>query len=424
MPWTEPQPAKNRIYLDNAATSFPKPPAVHEAMTRYAHDLGASPGRGTYRESIEGGRIIADCRARLGRLLGCPSPDHIVFTLNASDALNLAINGIAHHERVKRSRSGSDEPVHFVATAMDHNSVLRPLNALQSDSVGAPVEWTCVDGDPETGLVDPDDVRAAIRPNTALVIAVHASNVSGTLQPIEEIASVARGAGVPLLVDAAQTAGRLPIDCDAMGIDLLAFPGHKHLMGPLGTGGLLMRPGMEEIIDPVRTGGTGSVSEMDVHPETMPDRYEPGSHNTIGIAGLAAGVAWLESEGVDALWAHERSLIERMLAGLGDHRAFPGLRLLGPKGADRRVGVFSLVHESLGAAELAAVLEAEFGILGRAGIHCAPRAHGAFGTRESGGAMRLSLGAFNTPDHIDAALDALRAVCRELGAGVAANAGV
>jgi cysteine desulfurase/selenocysteine lyase len=335
----------DRIYLDNAATSFPKPAGVHEAMARYATELGASPGRGSYRESIEGGRIIAGCRRRLAGLLGCPRPEHVVFTLNASDGLNLAINGVAHHERARRARGDADGPVHFVATAMDHNSVLRPLNALRADGVGAPVEWTCVEPDPRTGLIDPGAVRGAVRPETAMLIAVHASNVSGTLQPIADLAQVARDAGVPILVDAAQTAGRLPIDCDATGIDLLAFPGHKHLMGPLGTGGLVIRPGLEDRLDPVRTGGTGSVSESDVHPESMPDRYEPGSHNTIGIAGLAAGVAWIEARGIDALWAHERVLIERMLGGLEDRGSFPGLSLLGPRDPGSRVGVFSFVHE-------------------------------------------------------------------------------
>ena len=205
-----------RIYLDNAATSFPKPAGVNEAMGRYAIELGASPGRGSYRESLEGGRIIAECRGRRAGLFGSPSPDHVVFTLNASDALKLASNGIAHHERSKRGAAGSDEPIHFVATAMEHNSVLRPLNALQADTVGPRVTWTCVEAESSTGLVDPGALRAAIRPETALGVAVHASNVSGTLQPIGDFGAVCRGAGVPMLVDAAQTAGRLPIDSEAM----------------------------------------------------------------------------------------------------------------------------------------------------------------------------------------------------------------
>lgn len=406
----------DRIYLDNAATSFPKPPEVHEAMRRYAIELGASPGRGTYRESIEGGMIIAECRRRLATLLGSTSPDHTVFTLNASDALNLAINGIAHHERARRARTDGRQPVHFVTTAMDHNSVLRPLNALKADPVGAPVEWTCLPADPATGLVDPCTLREAIRPNTALVIAVHASNVSGTLQPVAEFGQICRDAGVPLLVDAAQTAGRLPIECETMGIDLLAFPGHKHLMGPLGTGGLLIRPGLEHTIDPIRTGGTGTVSELDIHPATMPDRYEPGSHNTIGIAGLNAGLAWLAGQGIDALWAHERVLIEHTLDALADASRFPGLRLIGTAHPLHRVGVFSFTHDTLSPAELATVLETEFGVLSRGGIHCAPRAHENFSTRDTGGATRLSVGPFNTPADLATALDALAEICNESAA--------
>lgn len=400
-----------RIYLDNAATTFPKPPAVHQAMAKYATDLGASPGRGAYRESIEGGRIIERCRRQLAHLFNAPSADHIIFTLNASDALNLAINGIAHNARTQRARAGSNEPIHFVATTMDHNSVLRPLNALKADPVGAPVEWTCIEADPQTGLIEPGAIRDAIRPNTAMVIAVHASNVSGTLQPIADFGRVCSDARVPLLVDAAQSAGRLPIDIQSMGIDLLAFPGHKHLMGPLGTGGLLIRPGLEHNIDPVRTGGTGTVSELDTHPETMPDRYEPGSHNTIGIAGLSAGLAWLAEQGVDKLWAHEQSLIQHAIAAFRNQSDFPGLSLIGPPASQHRVGVFSMTHAAIEPGELAAILESEFGILSRAGIHCAPRAHATFSTRDAGGATRLSVGPFTTIQDIDAALDALREIC-------------
>ncbi len=403
-----------RIYLDNAATSFPKPACVHEAMTFYATTIGASPGRGSYHESVEGGRRIARCRRRLASLLNAPSPDHIIFTLNASDALNLAIKGIAHHERARRVREGSNKPVHFIATSMDHNSVLRPLNALAADPVGPPVEWTCLDADPETGLVDPARLSGAIRPETALVIAVHASNVSGTLQPIEDFGQVCRDRGVPFLVDAAQSAGRVPIDAGVA--DLIAVPGHKYLLGPLGTGALVMRPGVEEKIDTIREGGTGTVSEQDTQPDSLPDRYEPGSHNTLGIVGLDAGVEWILQRGVDRLWADEQRHIERIIDALADRDAFPGLRLIGPGTVDHRVGVFSFVHEAVEPHEFAAILESEFGILSRAGVHCAPRAHGTFCTRDTGGATRLSLGPFITGEDIARTLDALREICTHAAA--------
>lgn len=404
-------PERPRMYLDNAATSFPKPPAVLAAMNRYATELGASPGRGSYYESLEGGRLIESCRRRLARLLNAPSPDHIVFTLNASDALNLAIRGIAHRERARRLREGSYRPVHFIATTLDHNSVLRPLNALAADPVGPPVEWTCLKGDPLSGAADPAELARTIRPETALVIATHASNVSGTLQDIADYADICRRARVPLLVDAAQSAGRVPIDFEATGIDLLAVPGHKYLMGPLGTGALIFRPGLENRIDPLREGGTGSASESDIQPEALPDRYEPGSHNTLGLAGLDAALAWILEHSVDALWARERALIERFTDALADRAAYPGLRLLGPPSVHDRVAVFSLTHDALDPHEFAAILESEFAILARAGLHCAPRAHAHFGTTERGGALRLSFGPFITPADLGTLLDALREVC-------------
>ncbi len=398
-----------RLYLDNAATSFPKPPAVHEAMLRYATEIGASPGRGTYAESLEGARLLRDCRERLSDLLGVSSPDHVIFTLNTSDALNLAIKGVVGHHRRTRRASGE---IHMVATAMEHNSVLRPLNALAADGLAPKVTWTCVEADQETGLINPADVRAAIRPQTVLVAAVHASNVTGTLQPLAPLAEVAHAAGVPLLVDAAQSAGRVPIDMASLGIDLLAAPGHKSLLGPLGTGVLCMRPGLEDHLDTIREGGTGTVSELDTQPDTLPDKYEPGSHNTLGIVGLREGVRWLLHRGVDALWADETERMSQLLEALSDADRFPGLRLIGPPTIDHRVGVFTFVHEAASPSEIARALEHDHGILTRGGVHCAPRAHGTFGTRHAGGGLRISLGPFITKADIERTLDALAAVCR------------
>lgn len=400
-------PEPTRLYLDNAATSFPKPAVVHEAMVHYATTIGASPGRGGYHESLEGGRFIAQCRHRLAGLFNSPDPTRIVFTLNASDALNLAIKGITHHHRADPDTTS----VHIIATCMDHNSVLRPLASLHNDPLGPPVHTTILPADPETGLVDPAELRRAIRPETILAIAPHASNVTGTIQPIADLGAVCREAGVPFLVDAAQTAGRIPIDLDAMPIDLLAFPGHKHLLGPLGTGGLHIHPGLDEQIDTLREGGTGTRSESENQPRELPDRYEPGSHNTLGIVGLAEGVRWITDQSVESLWAAERSHIQRFTEALTDRDAFPGLTLLGPKSTENRVGVFSITHDALGPVELAMILESEFGLLTRAGLHCAPRAHELFRTSDSGGATRLSLGPFITPADIDHTLDSLRELC-------------
>lgn len=397
-----------RIYLDNAATSFPKPEAVHKAMLAYATTIGASPGRGAYAESRQAAHALWECRALICELIGGQDPDQVVFTLNTTDALNLAIKGIATH-RLRLLHNSTHKPVHMVTTAMDHNSVLRPLNALAGSEA---VEWTCVPVDPSTGLVDPGSIAAALRPDTALVAVVHASNVSGTVQPIEQIGRVCKRAGVPLLVDAAQSVGHIPVDVQSMGIDLLGFPGHKGLMGPLGTGGLYLRPGMEAIVAPLREGGTGSRSELDTHPVEMPDRYEAGSHNTLGLVGLAQGVRWILDRGIDAIASHERALIELMLEHLPG--AEDGYRLLGPQSPDHRCGVFSLVHESIPANDIADRLEAGFGVLTRAGLHCAPRAHNTFGTSLSG-AVRLSLGAFTTQAQVLHACDGLRAA---VGVGV------
>jgi cysteine desulfurase/selenocysteine lyase len=391
-----------RLYFDNAATSFPKPPEVARAMARYMNEVGASPGRGAYAEAIEAGRILMRCRELINRLIHGESPSHVVFTLNASDALNLAIKGITHHHR----RRG--EPVHIVTTQMDHNSILRPLREVERAPDGAQV--TRVEVDAETGRVKPEDIRAAIRPDTRLIAMIHGSNVTGAIQPIEEIGAICREHHVPFLVDAAQTLGHMPVDVQRMHIDLLAFPGHKGLLGPLGTGGLYLRPGMERLVDTLREGGTGSASERDVQPQHMPDKYEPGSHNAPGIAGLAAGVAWILDRGVDELWSHEQRLMRIMLDGLRD---VPGLRLLGPTSTEHRCGVFSIAMEGFEPADVAAILEEHYGILARPGLHCAPLAHAALGTASGGGAVRLSLGPFLTEDDVRYAVASIGEICRE-----------
>ena len=380
-----------RLYLDNAATSFPKPKSVTEAMVHYARELGASAGRGAYREAVETGALIAECRFRLNRFFNGQNPDHFIFTLNCSDGLNLAIKGLIDPR-------GSS---HAICTQIDHNSILRPLRALEEDGS---VETTRVPIDPGTGLVDPDDIRKAIRRDTRLIAITHASNVTGTLQPMREIGRIAREAGVPLIVDAAQSAGHVPIDLQADGIDLLAAPGHKALLGPLGTGFLYIRPGLEKTLRPLKEGGTGSVSEQDRQPEFMPDRYEPGSHNAIGIAGLSEGVRWVMQEGIEKLAAHDADLVRTFLDGISD---VEGLTYYGPRGVKDRVGVFSIRIDGYDPHELAAILETSYGILTRPGIHCAPLAHEAIGTAATGGTTRFSFGPFVSRQDVKFATDAL-----------------
>ena len=388
-----------RLYMDNAATSFPKPAAVLEAMSRFATELGASPGRGAYAEAREAGRLMHQCRERLNTLFHGEAPEHVIFTLNTTDALNMAIRGIV--------RQGD----HVITTTMDHNSVLRPYNAL-AEHMG--IEQTRVPCDTTTGLVDPEDIRRAIRPRTSLIAVVHGSNVSGTLQPIRAIGRIAREADIPLLVDAAQTLGHYPLNVQADMIDLLAFPGHKGLLGPLGTGGLYIRPGIEHRMRTCREGGTGSVSEHDTQPTFMPDRFEPGSHNAIGIIGLSEGVRYILDRGVDTIWAHEQDLIRTMIGGLSEDGELPGLSLLGPRGIKDRCGVFSVRIDGFDQPQaLSDLLENDYGILTRSGIHCAPWAHETFGTRTLAGATRLSFGPYLTTQDVRYACDALGHICHQ-----------
>lgn len=389
----------HRIYFDNAATSFPKPPAVTEAMVRYAREVGASAGRGAYAEAQESGRIIRTCRERLNTLFHGANPDHFIFTLNCTDALNLAIRGML--------RPGD----HAITTWMDHNSVLRPYHALARE-LG--MSCTHVPVDPVTCVVDPEDIRRAITPQTRLIAVVHGSNVTGTLQPIRQIGRFAREAGITFLVDAAQSAGHVPIDVQADSIDLLAFPGHKGLLGPLGTGALYIRPGLEKALRPIKHGGTGSISEQDVQPEFMPDKYESGSHNAIGIAGLSEGVAWVLERTVEKLWLHDRALCSTFMEGVEN---VEGLRYFGPQGIKDRMGVFSLRIDGYDPLTLARRLEEEFGILTRPGLHCAPLAHRTIGTAPEAGGVpgttRLSFGPFLTLHDVQYAADALAALALE-----------
>lgn len=397
-----------RLYFDNAATSFPKPPEVAQAMLRYMNEVGASPGRGSYREAVESGRIVNRCRELLNRLIHGENPSHIVFTLNCSDALNLAIKGLVKHH----ARAG--ESVHLITTAMDHNSILRPLREVERD--GVQVTRIVVDGG--RGRVNPADIAAAIRPDTRLVAITHASNVSGIMQPIAEIGAICRGRNIPFLVDAAQTIGHVPIDVHAMFIDLLAFPGHKGLLGPLGTGGLYLRPGMERIIDTLREGGTGSASESDTQPLRLPDKYEPGSGNGPGIAGLAEGVQWILDRGVTNMHAHEQKLVRIMLEGLA---SIEGVRVLGAADASQRCGVVSMTMDGAEPADIAAILEEHFGVLARAGLHCAPLAHATYGTSACGGALRLSVGPFLTEDDVRYAVASIAEIAREHAASTGAR---
>ena len=372
-----------QTYFDNAATSFPKPDEVLEATIEFLQECGASPGRGAYAQAKEASMVLEHCRSALCELVGAPS-SHLVFTMNCTDALNLAISGIAAHFRA------NNEPVHIITTAMDHNSVLRVLHALSSEGV----THTIVTADSSTGLVDPTDIADAITPTTRLVAVAHGSNVTGVVQNIAAIGVVCEE--IPFLVDVAQTMGHRSIDIMEMGIDLLAFPGHKGLLGPLGTGGLIMQPHMVAIVEPVRFGGTGSASESPVQPTFFPDKYESGSHNMVGITGLLAAARWIASTGVDTLYEHEMSLCEQFILEM---QQLSQVQIVGPQSTQDRCGVFSLVFEEPPHV-IADRLEQIAGIRCRAGLHCAPFAHQTMGTDRFGGTVRVSFGPFHTSEDI------------------------
>jgi len=377
-----------RIYLDNAATSWPKPEAVYAVVDRYQRELGAPAGRSAYREANEVERLVHDARRRVAQLLHAGDPRRIVFTGNGTDSLNLALHGLL--------RPGD----HAIASVAEHNSTLRPLQYLY-DHGG--VQMTLVGCD-AAGIVDPDEIRRAIRSNTRLIALIHASNVTGALQPVADAGRVAQDHGVRFLVDAAQSAGHVPIDVDELNADLLAAPGHKGLLGPLGTGVLYIRPGVEEQLLPIRQGGTGSRSDSAQQPGELPDRYESGNQNVPGILGLGAGLAYLQQRGVDDIARHDRALTARLIARLSE---VPGVTIYGPQDPARRTGVVSISLAGYDPQELAMLLDAAGGIQVRAGLHCAGLMHRALGTAEGGGTIRFSPGPFTTPEHIDAAAEAV-----------------
>ena len=376
------------IYFDNAATSWPKPASVIDAMVHFMTEVGANPGRSAHRMSIEAGRIVYETREAVARLFNVADPLRIVFGLNATEALNLALRGIL--------RPGD----HVVTTSMEHNSVMRPLRALEE--AGA-IEISVVPCT-TSGLLDPADVQSALRPKTRMIVLNHASNVVGSVLPVAEVGEVARRHGALLLVDAAQTAGCYPLDMEAMSIDLLAFTGHKALLGPQGTGGLCIGERVEaEDIEPVKRGGTGSRSQREEQPTFLPDRCESGTPNTVGLAGLRAGVEFVLQEGVEAIRAHEVSLTRRLIAGL---REIPGVTVYGSHDPELQTAAVSFNVKGLEPSEVGLMLDEGHGIMSRVGLHCAPAAHRTMGTFPAG-TVRFGLSYFNTAEEVDEALAAL-----------------
>jgi cysteine desulfurase family protein len=375
------------VYLDNAATSFPKPESVYQALDRFARTALANPGRAGHKMALQAEQELDTGRHLLNQLFHGQGPERFIFTLNCTDALNMALKGVL--------REGD----HVITTDLEHNSVSRPLRAME---LAGEISVTRLSSSGD-GLIDPDDVARAITGKTRLVAMTHASNVLGTIQPVAEIGKVARQHDLLFLVDAAQTAGVVPIDVQAMFIDLLAFPGHKGLFGPTGTGALYVGPRAR--LRPWREGGTGGDSSSPTQPTELPYFLEGGTPNVLGVAGLNAGIRFVVERGPDELRRHEVALTDQLAAGLEEL----GCRVFGCRDAARRVGTLSFRTETMPASDLAAILDAEFDIAVRPGLHCAPYIHKAQGTFPDG-TVRVSPGPFNTAEDIERLLGALKQI--------------
>lgn len=376
------------IYLDNAATTFPKPPEVLSHMVETYADLGVSPGRGTYDLAAKAEEIVYQARAQICEFFGGDDPERVVFAYNATDALNTAILGLV-------------EPgCHVISSRLEHNSVLRPLHYLRGQGV---ITYDLIPFDPE-GFIDPRDVADSMRPETRLVILTQVSNVLGTIQPIVEVGSMCAERGVPLILDVTQSAGVIPIDMKSLHVDAVAFTGHKALLGPTGIGGLVLRSGLD--VRPTRFGGTGVDSSSLVHTDTYPERLEAGTINLLGIIGLSAGIRYIIARGIESTYKNEMALIERLRDGLA---GLETVRLYCTDNLDNHVAVLLCNIDGMNADDLGDILDADFNIATRSGLHCAPLVHVDLGTAPVGG-VRFSLGPFNVSEEIDAVVSAVKEI--------------
>ena len=375
------------IYLDNAATSWPKPPEVLKAMTDVLEQAGGNPGRSGHLLSIEAARVMYQAREYIANFFNVADPLRVIFTNNATHAINLVIRGLLKHgDRV-------------VTSSMEHNAVMRPLRDLEKKGLDLHIVPCNSDG-----CLAPEDVSRAVNADTRLVVINHASNVVGTILPIAEIASIAHHVGAFILVDAAQTAGAVPIDVQAMQIDLLAFTGHKSLMGPPGIGGLIIGSNVDaSLIEPLMRGGTGSQSELEEHPEHLPDKFESGTPNIVGVAGLGAGIQWVMKRGIDAIRSHEKELTRALVADLKD---MSGVEVYGTLDPEKSTAIVSFTIAGRRVSEVGLRLDEEFGILSRVGLHCAPAAHKSIGSFPEG-TVRLSPGGLTTMDEIKTVVQAI-----------------
>lgn len=380
------------LYFDNAATSWPKPRSVLQAMKNYFLHEGGNPGRSGHRKSVEAGRIVLKTRELLAEFFHIEDPSNILFTKNATEALNLVIYGTVN------------KGDHVVTTSMEHNSVMRPLSYLREEGV----EVSVIDAD-ITGYISPEMMIKAVKENTKLLIATHASNVTGTINDIDKIGRLCKERGIPFLVDAAQTSGVIPIDINRVHVDFLAFSGHKGLLGPQGTGALY-RGGESISINPLMRGGTGSLSDREIQPDFSPDRYESGTLNVVGIAGLGAGIEYIQKHGIEKILDHDSHLLEILLDKLsGNNR----ISIHGIKKPYEQTGVLSMNIEGISPSKTGEILDREYGIQTRVGLHCAPSAHRTIGTFPDG-TVRLSWGIFTKEKDVLRVVRVLQRISEQL----------
>ena len=378
------------IYLDNAATSWPKPEIVYKTMGSFLREKGGNPGRASHSLAIAAGTAIEEARILAARLINAPEKNRVIFTLNCTDALNLGLKGLL--------KPGD----HVITDRIGHNSVVRPLTKLEQRGV----KVTKLAPSSDDGCLSAKDIESAIIENTKLISVTHASNVTGVIQPIEQYGAIARKHGLILMVDAAQTAGTYPIDVHDGKIDLIAFSGHKGVLGPTGTG--VLYAGQRAELDSIREGGTGSESELERQPTELPQRYESGTPNTVGIAGLGAALRYVLDKSVDKIREHEIRLTAHLLKGLSQQS---NIKVYGPKDSAKQVAIVSFNANGWEPAELGAVLDQSFDIKIRAGLYCAPAAHKTFGTFPKG-SVRIGLSYFNTHEEIDFTLEALTKIAK------------
>lgn len=381
-----------RVYLDNASTTFPKPSCVADAVCRYITEVGCNVSRGGYADAYDAADAVLETREALRELFCGPDAADVVFTRNVTEALNLVLKGML--------RPGD----HVIVSSMEHNAVMRPLNQLRRIGVTFSRAVCAPDG-----TLDPAEVDRQVTPATRAVVMTHASNVCGTVLPLADVGEVCRTHGLSLVVDAAQTAGVLPVRMDELGADAVCFTAHKGLLGPQGLGGVVLADELAHGLEPLVAGGTGSLSHLEETPDVMPDRLEAGTPNLPGIMGLRAALAWLAERGAGSVLVHELDLTESFLHGVAPLVASGAVRTVGLPGRAGRVGVVSIQTPGRDEAEVAHLLDARFGVQTRVGLHCAPSAHRTLGTYPTG-TVRLSFGWANTTDDVSSAVAALEEI--------------